>query len=132
MGVVRILIADDEPHIRRVLELKLQGAGYDVRATSSGKEALAAAQEYLPHLVISDYKMPGDMTGVDLVLALRKIPDTLDTPIILLTGSVAVLHKLQDILGGIPQVTIQSKPFSPRTLLQQVKEILEDKPIEKP
>jgi CheY-like chemotaxis protein len=125
MSAVRILIADDEPHIRRVLELKLQGAGFQVRATSSAKEALQAAQEFAPHLVVSDYKMPGDMTGVDLVMALRQTPATAETPIILLTGSVAVLHKLQEVLAGVPRVTILSKPFSPRTLLQQVNAILE-------
>ena len=122
---VRILVADDEPHIRRVLELKLQGAGYTVRAESSGEDALRAAQEFLPQLIVSDYKMPGAMTGVDMIKELRRTPGVSEVPVILLTGSVAVLRDLDTSLQNVPYVTIVSKPFSPRLLLQRVQEILE-------
>ncbi len=121
----RILIADDEPHIRRVVEMKLQSGGHLVRATSSGAEALQTAKEYLPELVITDYKMPGGMTGVDLIMALRGCPEVAKVPVILLTGSVAVLNDLDVRLREVPFVTILSKPFSPRLLLKQVQEILD-------
>jgi CheY-like chemotaxis protein len=120
----RILVADDEPHIRRVLELKLAMAGYQVRAEGSAAEALRAAQEFLPQLIISDYKMPGTMTGVDLIKQLRQTPGVAEVPVILLTGSVAVLQELDVSLHNIANVTILSKPFSPRMLLKRVQEIL--------
>ena len=120
----RILIADDEPHIRRVLELKLQGAGYQVRAESSGEDTLRAAQEFLPQLIVSDYKMPGAMSGVDMIKNLRKTPGVSEVPVILLTGSVAVLQDLDVSLHEVPGVTILSKPFSPRLLVKRVQEIL--------
>jgi len=122
---LRILVADDEPHIRRVLELKLQGAGFQVRAASNGPEALAAAQEYQPDLMVSDHKMPGGMTGVELIKAVRATAGITDVPIILLTGSVAVLHELDVALAGVQRVTILSKPFSPRSLLKTVQGILD-------
>lgn len=121
----KILIADDEPHIRRVLELKLQSAGYEVRTETSGLDALRAALEFLPQLIVSDYKMPGPMTGVDLIKELRRSPGLSETPVILLTGSVAILQDLDDALLNIPKVTILSKPFSPRLLLKKVQEIIE-------
>lgn len=122
---VKILIADDEPHIRRVVELKLQGAGYLVRTVGSGAEALQAAKEFLPALIVTDYKMPGEMTGVDLIRALRASVENAEVPIILLTGSVAVLNDLDIMVRDVPRVTLLSKPFSPRLLLKRVQEILE-------
>ncbi|MBI2434459.1 MAG: response regulator [Candidatus Hydrogenedentes bacterium] len=122
--MARILIADDEPHIRRVVELKLQSAGHQIRAEGTAAAAFRAAQEFLPELMVTDYKMPGEMTGVDLIKAVRKTVGVSEIPVILLTGSVAVLQDLTEALANVPRVTILSKPFSPRILLKTVQEIL--------
>ena len=122
----RIVVADDEPHIRRVVELKLKGAGYEVTPVASGAAGLEAAMKVLPQLIVSDYRMPGEMNGVDLIKAVRDTPGISDTPIILLTGSVAVVQKLKGALSGVSKVTYLSKPFSPRGLLRQVTEILDE------
>lgn len=120
----RILIADDEAHIRRVIEMKLISAGYEVIAVTDAAAALATAPKYLPHLIISDYKMASDMTGVDLIKAVRETVGIADTPIILLTGSVAVMQQLRATLTDVNRVTLMSKPFSPRALVREMQRIL--------
>lgn len=121
---VRVVAVDDEPHIRRVVELKLQSAGFEVQTATNAADGIALAERVLPDLVISDFRMPGGLTGVDLIKALRRSPGTRETPIILLTGSIALLNKLQGDLNDIPLVTLLSKPFSPRELIGVIEKIL--------
>jgi CheY-like chemotaxis protein len=120
----RILVADDEAHIRRVLELKLKSAGYGVTAVASGAAALEEAKKIVPHLILSDYQMPGEMTGLDLIREVRGTPELSEIPVILLTGSVAIVEKLKAALPDIDKVTYMAKPFSPRKLLQEITVIL--------
>ena len=120
----RILVADDEAHIRRVLELKLKGAGYDVLAVASGAAALEEAKKSLPHLILSDYQMPGEMTGLDLIREVRGTSELAGTPIILLTGSVAIVEKLKTALPDFGNVIYMAKPFSPRGLLRVIRSAL--------
>ena len=120
----RILVADDEPHIRFAVELKLKTAGYEVFAASSGAAALELAKKQLPNLVVTDYRMPGEMNGIDLIRALRKTTGTSNTPIIMLTGSVAVMQELKSQLADVSNITFLAKPFSPRGLLKDVQAIL--------
>jgi two-component system alkaline phosphatase synthesis response regulator PhoP len=54
----RILVADDEPHIRQILRFTLERAGYQVFTASDGEEALARAVEIKPSLVLLDVMMP--------------------------------------------------------------------------
>ena len=121
----KVLIADDEPHIRSVIELKMAGAGFEVHAVSNADLALEGARRFQPDLLITDYRMPGAMNGVDLVRALRADPGTEGIPIILLTGSVAVMQRLQNELRDIGQLTLLSKPFSPRKLAAVATELVQ-------
>ena len=122
----RVLAADDEPHIRRVVELKLKSAGYEVLAATNGAAALESAKLHKPDLIITDFQMPGELNGIDLIKAVRETPEIAETPAILLTGSVAVLKRLEDELADAAAVTLMSKPFSPRELIKQVKQLLGD------
>ena len=115
-----ILVADDEAHIRRILELKLEGAGYDVTAVASGAAALEEAKRIVPHLILSDYQMPGEMSGLDLIREVRNTPELSEIPVILLTGSVAIIEKLKMVLPDVGKVTYMAKPFSPRKLLREI------------
>src|SRR5579859_2584484 len=65
-----ILVVDDDESLRRVIELMLQEAGYEVITASNGTEALAVIDEAMPTLVITDLKMPG-ISGIDLLTKLR-------------------------------------------------------------
>jgi CheY-like chemotaxis protein len=120
----QILIVDDEAHIRKVLELKLVSAGYEVKEATDVVSGLRAAEAERPQLIVTDYKMPGELTGIDLVRSIRAIPQIAQTPVILLTGSVAVLRQLRVVLEEIRGITLLAKPFSPRALLKEVQQLI--------
>ena len=119
-----IVIVDDEPHIRHIIGRKLQGAGYEVRTASGGQEGLELVKTIRPSLLITDLQMPG-MNGFELCSACREDPRTCKLPIILVTGSViatADIRAKSEVLGHIYCI---SKPFSPRKLLQKVRDLIE-------
>lgn len=104
--------------------LKLTGAGYGVEQATNAVDGVDLVERTLPDIVISDFRMPGDWNGLDLIYQVRARGTTRKIPIILLTGSVAVLNQLQNELKDVPSVTLLSKPFSPRQLLKSVEDVL--------
>lgn len=115
MSINKILIADDEPHIARVLKLVLQKEGYEVLCVSNGREALEAYTKSRPDLVITDVKMPR-MTGHELVDAIRKDNADTDTPIIVMTSTLESENR--DWVTGVAKVSFVGKPVSPRELVR--------------
>jgi CheY-like chemotaxis protein len=116
-----ILVVDDETHILHVVSLKLRNAGFDVATAEDGEEALDAALERRPDLVITDFQMPL-MTGLELCIRLKASPETRDTPALMLTArgfSLAADQLSQTNIAGV-----LSKPFSPREVLAKVYELL--------
>ncbi|WP_052667348.1 response regulator transcription factor [Nitriliruptor alkaliphilus] len=83
--VRRVLIADDEPTIRHLLELNLRAEGLDVVVCEDGDSAYAAARSAPPDLFILDVMMPG-RDGLDLLRDLRCDPLTANVPVVLLTA----------------------------------------------
>ena len=67
----RILVVDDDESLRRITQLQLEEAGYEVRAASNGREALAAIEEEAPALVITDFRMPG-ISGLEVLKRVRE------------------------------------------------------------
>jgi len=79
----KVLVVDDEPHMRRVLEIMLQKAGHSVYAAGNGREALEILRSKPVDLVITDMTMP-HMTGTELAREIFAIRS--ETPLILCTG----------------------------------------------
>ena len=117
----RILVADDEAHIRRVVSMKLQNAGYEVITAMDGEEALELCVTKVPDLVITDYQMPL-MTGLQFCKEMRSRERLKDIPAIMLTARGFDIESQDMIDAGIAQVL--AKPFSPRGLLRSVNELL--------
>ena len=117
----RILVVDDEAHIRHVLSLKLRNAGYEVSTAPDGEEAFEMATQEPPDLVITDFQMPY-MTGLELCHALAKHAATAHLPVLILTARGYALDEEDLAIGNIKNVL--SKPFSPRAVLQVVQEVL--------
>ncbi len=117
----RILVVDDEAHILHVLSLKLRNAGYEVITAVDGEDGLDLATQNAPDLVITDFQMPY-MTGLELCRALSAQPSTTDIPVLILTARGYALDGEDLTLGNVRGVL--SKPFSPRAVLQLVKEVL--------
>lgn len=120
-----IVVVDDEPFIRQVITKKLVGAGYDVHVARDGLEGIELVRTLKPNVVVTDYKMP-KATGMDLCNACRENLATIETPIILLTGSISAAESaLQTEVEALGNIVYMSKPFSPRELLKKVSELAE-------
>lgn len=114
----RIMVVDDEPRLVSVVEAYLEQEGFEVATASNGQEALFAARESRPDLIILDVMMP-EMDGFEFMRAHRK---EAETPIILLTAKVEEGDKVIGLeLGADDYVT---KPFRPRELVARVRAVL--------
>jgi DNA-binding response OmpR family regulator len=122
-GRGRILVADDEPAIRRFVEGHLRGAGYDVYTAGSGEEVVALADLRRPDLVVLDVEMP-DMDGLDACHRIRATRE--DKPAILfITGHRdETILRLASVAGG---EDLLPKPFSSSELLHRAAALLEDR-----
>lgn len=117
-----ILVADDESHILHVVSLKLRNAGYRVLTAHDGQEALEAAQQERPDLIITDYHMP-QLSGLELCRRLKQDASMPQIPVIMLTARGYHLEPQDTEQSGI--LKMLSKPFSPRQLLATVNDVLE-------
>jgi DNA-binding response OmpR family regulator len=115
----RILIAEDQTDIRELLELNLRGAGYEVRAVSDGRQALASQADAPCDLLVLDLMMPL-MDGLEVCKALRARGSA--APILMLTAKSTELDRVLGLeLGADDYLT---KPFSLAELLARVKALL--------
>ncbi len=117
----RVLVVDDEAHILHVLSLKLRNAGYEVITAVDGEDGFELARQHVPDLIITDFQMPY-MTGLELCRALAEHGPTTHVPVLILTARGYALDNEDIKIGNIKGVL--SKPFSPRAVLQLVKETL--------
>ena len=120
----KIIIADDEEHIRKVLEMRLKSGGYDVIKANNGKEAVELALREKPDLIIMDIMMP-EMDGFEATKALKSRLETAVIPIMMLTAKKDVDSELKGIdIGADDYMT---KPFDGQRLLARVKMLLRRK-----
>lgn len=120
----KVLIADDEVHIIQVVAIKLKNNGFEVITAENGQKAFELACEQIPDLIITDFQMPV-MTGLELIKNLRKNPDTASVPVIMLTARGFAIE--DDVRKDLKISDCLSKPFSPRELLQNVQQVLQQK-----
>ena len=113
----RILIADDEPEIRMIVELLLRGEGYDTVCVSDGQAALDRAADDID-LYLLDVNMP----RLNGIMAAAQIRQRFDTPIVFLTAYSGESDKVMGFSAGGDDYIV--KPFSNVELLMRVKAIL--------
>jgi len=116
----RILIADDDPHMRELVTGLVENIGYDAVAVSDGKAALAAVAVQPPDLLLSDVAMPG-LDGFEVCRRLKADPATRLIPVVLITG-IGDEHKIQGIEAGADDFL--GKPFSPGELRARIRALL--------
>lgn len=117
----QVLLVDDEPAIRNLLNTVLSRAGYRVREASNASQALDLLGEDLPDIIISDLMMPG-LDGIELCSEVRSNPRTRGVPFVLLTAVSDPERHQQALRSGVNQVLV--KPVMPRTLSQAVQVML--------
>lgn len=116
--VHRILVVDDDPHIREVICFSLEESGLTTRTACNGIEALKSIASDPPDLVVLDVGMP-ELDGLEVCRELRK---TSDIPILFLSAKDEEIDRILGLeMGGDDYV---KKPFSPRELKARLKAIL--------
>ncbi|MEX2373406.1 MAG: response regulator, partial [Dehalococcoidia bacterium] len=111
----KILVADDEPNIVKLLRMYLREEGYEVVAARDGREALQRFRGDKPDLVILDLMMP-EIGGFEVCTEIRK---SSDIPVIMLTARSDDVDKIVGLeMGADDYIT---KPFNPRELVARVK-----------
>ena len=118
----RILVADDEEYIVRVVSFKLESAGYEVVEAIDGADAWSKVRAGGIDLVLTDHQMPL-MTGLELAGRINADPATRHIPVIMLTARGFRLDAEEIVASRI--VELIAKPFSPRGLLDRIRETLE-------
>jgi len=117
----KIVLAEDEPQIARLIEFKLKKEGYDVTWRKNGEEALKAIKADKPDLILLDIMMPV-MDGYEVLRRLKEDENLGDIPVIMLTARAQEKDVVKGIdLGAEDYIT---KPFHPAELLARVKRIL--------
>ena len=111
---VRILVVDDEPQIRRALALNLRARGCEVLLAEDGEQAVTAAADHHPNVVILDLGLPG-MDGVDVIRALRGWSAV---PIIVLSVRESERDKVEALDAGADDYV--TKPFGMNELLARI------------
>jgi DNA-binding NtrC family response regulator len=104
----KILIADDEPSNRKILQQELLHKGFVVETACGGAETLAKIESTPPDLVILDYMMP-DLSGLEVLKALRKRGN--DTPVIMITAYGSVERAVEAMKAGAYDFI--TRPFDP-------------------
>jgi two-component system phosphate regulon response regulator PhoB len=117
----RILVVDDEADITALIVFHLARAGYRVSTAANGTDALRAARDERPDVVVLDLMLPG-LSGYEVLAELRKRPESRDIGVILLTARRDEPDRIRGLtLGADDYVT---KPFSPAELVLRVQAVL--------
>jgi len=122
MSLIHALVADDEPHIGRIIKMKLERGPFRVTLAYDGREALAALHTSPDiRIVLLDLMMP-IMTGLDVLAAMRARDEWKDIPCIILTAaSQEQQYRTAMSLGANDFLT---KPFSPKRLYARMAELV--------
>jgi DNA-binding response OmpR family regulator len=117
----RILVVDDEPDITALVAYHLAKAGFRVSTAANGPDALKAAREEKPDIVILDLMLPG-ISGYDILAEMRKREETRDVGVILLTARREETDRIRGLtLGADDYLT---KPFDIDELLARMRALL--------
>lgn len=120
MAKERILIVDDEEHIRELLRVNLETAGYEVIESETGEDAMALVTDRID-LVILDYMLP-QMDGLEVLRKIRKDPRTVSLPVLMLTAKNEEIDAVLGLEMGADDYI--GKPFRVREFLARVKAAL--------
>ena len=117
----RVLVVDDEPDITALVVYHLAKSGYRVSTAATGQEALKAASNERPDVVVLDLMLPG-ISGYDVLQELREREETRDVGVILLTSRKEEADRVRGLSQGADDYL--TKPFSPQELSLRVAALL--------
>ena len=117
----RILLVEDDPALTELLAYHFRREEYEVEITGDGEEALLVAKESPPDLVILDWMIEG-VSGIEVCRRLRRMTETANVPIIMLTARGEEADRIRGLETGADDYV--TKPFSPRELVARVSAVL--------
>lgn len=117
----RILLVEDDPNLAELVRYNLEREDFEVETTPDGEEALLLARENAPDLVVLDW-MIESLSGIEVCRRLRRLPETANVPIIMLTARVEEEDRIRGLETGADDYI--TKPFSPRELAARVSAVL--------
>jgi len=120
----KILVVDDDPAIAEMLTIVLQGEGFRTIVVGDGVEAVKAAEEHNPDLILLDVMLPG-MNGIDVCKAIR---ESSTVPIVMLTARTDTVDVVLGLESGADDYV--HKPFKPKELVARVRARLRRTPEE--
>lgn len=111
----RVLIIEDEEHVRETLALLLEDAGFMVRSCATGKNIFNTIDEFYPDLILLDIMLE-DLDGRDICRALKQNPRTSSIPVVILSAVSEIYNTISEVGAN----DIVAKPFDERTLLNRI------------
>jgi DNA-binding response OmpR family regulator len=121
MGEASVLIVDDDPVVRRMLQLSFESEGFDVSTASDGLEGLEAIRRDKPNVVVLDIMMP-KLDGMRVMDELRMDDDLRGMPVILLSAKATSLDIDLGLKAGASDYV--TKPCDPIELIDRVRSLL--------
>lgn len=121
-----VLVVDDSPTVRKIVQLTLQRERIRVVTAGDGLSALAAVSDEEPDLILLDVMLPR-MDGYNICQVIRKNMAYRDTPIIMLSGKDGLFDKMRGKLAGSTEYI--TKPFDSAELVQVIKRYLDSVPL---
>jgi len=120
----KIMYVEDEPDIQTIARIALeQIGGFDLLVCSSGQAALDQVSDFAPDIILLDVMMP-EMDGIETFRQLKTLPACAGIPVVFMTARVQT-HEIKEYLA-LGAVDVIAKPFSPITLADQVKTIIQN------
>lgn len=117
-----VLVVDDSPTVRKIVQLTLQREHIRVVTAGDGLSALAAVTDTQPDLILLDIMLPR-MDGYNICHLVRNNPEYRDLPIIMLSGKDGIFDKMRGKLAGSTEY--MTKPFDSTELVQTVRRYLD-------
>lgn len=120
----RILLVDDDPLLVRMYQKKFENDGYQIDTAGDGEEVSSKVAKVKPDLILMDIMMP-KVNGIDALRKLKSSDSTKDIPVVLLTNVSGPMKDIDEglALGAVGYLVKAN--YTPREIVQKVKEILE-------
>ncbi|MBL4874193.1 MAG: phosphate regulon transcriptional regulator PhoB [Rhodobacteraceae bacterium] len=118
---IKVLVVEDEEAISHLLKYNLTAEGFEVSVVDDGDEALMAAEDFQPDIILLDWMLP-NVSGIEICRQLRARSETRDIPVIMLTARAEEEDRLRGFDKGADDYV--TKPFSMKELVARIHAVL--------